>query len=167
MAGPFEWLSYAEVGARVGNVASGLAALGLMGQDRVGVYGANCEEWMIAMQASGLTRACGWACMRPPATTARRQTPAAGVHLDTQTQTHVHPLPPFNTTPTQHHHNHPPAYMHAQACNRMSYECVPLYDSLGENAIEFIVGHSEQVAVVVAAGKLPKLAKALEDLAVR
>lgn len=54
-----------------------------------------------------------------------------------------------------------------QACNRMSYECVPLYDSLGEGAIEFIVRHSEQAAVVAAAGKLPKLAAALEDLLVR
>lgn len=34
----------------------------------------------------------------------------------------------------------PPA---PQACNRMSYMCVPLYDSLGENAIEFIVRHAE------------------------
>ncbi len=43
----------------------------------------------------------------------------------------------------------------------MSYECVPLYDSLGENAIEFIVDHSEAVATFVDAKKLPNLAKAL------
>lgn len=103
VAGDFEWLTYAEVSALVAKIASCLAGLGLSRQSRVGVYGANCEEWMVAMQA----------------------------------------------------------------CNRMAYECVPLYDSLGENAIEFIVGHSEQAAVFVAAGKLGKLAKALEDLVVR
>jgi long-chain acyl-CoA synthetase len=53
-----------------------------------------------------------------------------------------------------------------QACNRMSYECVPLYDSLGENAIEFIVRHSEVAAVFVAGGKLPKLLQAVEALKV-
>jgi hypothetical protein len=36
----------------------------------------------------------------------------------------------------------------------------------GDNAIEFVVRHSEMVAVVVAAGKLAKLAKGLEDLQV-
>jgi hypothetical protein len=30
-----------------------------------------------------------------------------------------------------------------QACNRMSYQCVPLYDTLGENAVEYIINHSE------------------------
>jgi len=43
----------------------------------------------------------------------------------------------------------------------MSYHCVPLYDSLGENAIEYIVNHSEAAAVFVDAAKLPAFAKAL------
>jgi long-chain acyl-CoA synthetase len=49
----------------------------------------------------------------------------------------------------------------------MSYECVPLYDSLGENAVEFIMRHAEVAAVFVAAGKLGKLAPALNALLVR
>ena len=31
----------------------------------------------------------------------------------------------------------------SQACNRQSYHCAPLYDTLGENAIEYIINHSE------------------------
>jgi hypothetical protein len=39
---------------------------------------------------------------------------------------------------------HLPCTTHClQACNRMSMCCVPLYDSLGENAIEYIINHSE------------------------
>ena len=49
----------------------------------------------------------------------------------------------------------------------MSYECVPLYDSLGEGAVEFIVRHSGQSAAFASAAKLPKLAAALEALAAR
>lgn len=98
--GDFVFLTYGETAERVAHIAAALAKLGLKSQDRVGVYGANCSEWMIAMQS----------------------------------------------------------------CNRMSYECVPLYDSLGENAIEFIVRHSEAVVVFVAAPKASKLAKAIEDL---
>lgn len=50
MAGDFEFLTYKETGELVAQVASYLAKLGLKAEDRVGVYGANCEEWMIAMQ---------------------------------------------------------------------------------------------------------------------
>lgn len=99
-AGDFEFMTYKEAGELVAQIASYLAKLGLKAEDRVGVYGANCEEWMIAMQG----------------------------------------------------------------CNRMSYECVPLYDSLGENAIEFIVRHSEAVVVFVVAAKLAKLAQAVDHL---
>lgn len=48
-----------------------------------------------------------------------------------------------------------------QACNRMCYTCVPLYDTLGENAIEYIINQSESVFVVVSAAKLTPLSKAL------
>ena len=48
-----------------------------------------------------------------------------------------------------------------QACNRTSSYCVPLYDTLGENAIEYILGHSEASVVVVAADKIGNLAAAL------
>mmetsp|Transcript_9256 Transcript_9256/g.16316 ORF Transcript_9256/g.16316 Transcript_9256/m.16316 type:complete len:660 (-) Transcript_9256:759-2738(-) len=49
-----------------------------------------------------------------------------------------------------------------QACNRMSMHCVPLYDSLGENAIEFIINHSEAVVAFVDTAKMPGLVKALD-----
>lgn len=49
----------------------------------------------------------------------------------------------------------------AQACSRMSLYCVPLYDSLGENAIEFIINHSESTIVFVASDKMANLAAAL------
>jgi long-chain acyl-CoA synthetase len=53
-AGEFEWMTYEQTAAAVGEVASGLAGLGLAAGNRVGVYGVNCPEWMIAMQV------CGW-----------------------------------------------------------------------------------------------------------
>ena len=52
-----------------------------------------------------------------------------------------------------------------QACNRQGYFCVPLYDSLGENAVEFIISHSGASALFASADKLPTLAKALPKLA--
>ncbi|GBF95915.1 hypothetical protein Rsub_08038, partial [Raphidocelis subcapitata] len=51
-----------------------------------------------------------------------------------------------------------------QARNRMSYECVPLYDSLGDHAIEYVLGHSQVEAVFVDARKLGKLAASLAAL---
>jgi len=98
--GPFEFETYAEVGKRVENVASALAHVGLVAQGRVGVYGPNAPEWMIAMQA----------------------------------------------------------------CNRMSLYCVPLYDSLGENAVEYIVTHSESTVVFASAAKVPTLVKSLDAI---
>jgi len=49
-AGAFQWLTYSETNVKVSNIASGLDGLGLTAGDRVGVYGMNCCEWMIAMQ---------------------------------------------------------------------------------------------------------------------
>ncbi|KAG2439883.1 hypothetical protein HYH02_010513 [Chlamydomonas schloesseri] len=95
--GAYVFKTYKEIHTEVANVASALRALGVNPAQRVGVFGANCPEWMVAMQA----------------------------------------------------------------CNRMSMHCVPLYDSLGENAIEYIVNHSEAVAAFVSTEKLPALAKAL------
>lgn len=63
-----------------------------------------------------------------------------------------------------HHHVHHPLHFRVQACNRMSYQCVPLYDSLGENAIEFIINHSEAICAFVESKKLPMLAKAIGSL---
>eukprot|EP00878_Enallax_costatus_P005018 GHUV01005278.1.p1 GENE.GHUV01005278.1~~GHUV01005278.1.p1 ORF type:complete len:528 (+),score=95.01 GHUV01005278.1:432-2015(+) len=51
--------------------------------------------------------------------------------------------------------------MSMQGCNRTSLECVPLYDTLGENAIEFVMKHSETKFVCAAGDKLKGLAKAV------
>ena len=48
-----------------------------------------------------------------------------------------------------------------QACNRQSIYCVPLYDSLGENAVEFIINHSESSILFVAKDKLSTVIQAL------
>lgn len=48
-----------------------------------------------------------------------------------------------------------------QACNRQSIYCVPLYDSLGENAVEFIINHSESSILFVAKEKLGTVIQAL------
>ena len=48
----------AQVGAKVADFASGLKAVGLQTKGRVGVFGGNCPEWMIAMQASGSPVLC-------------------------------------------------------------------------------------------------------------
>ena len=54
-----------------------------------------------------------------------------------------------------------PSWLPDQACNRQSVYCVPLYDSLGEGAVEFILNHSESSIAFVSAEKLPTLLKAL------
>lgn len=97
VAGAYVWDTYEAVDKKIAALASGMASLGLSAGQKVGVYGGNCPEWMVAMQA----------------------------------------------------------------CNRQAYVCVPLYDSLGENAVEFIIDHSEAVASFCAGSKLPLLAKAL------
>lgn len=97
---PYTFMTYTEVAAKVDAIASAIEGLGLGKQSAVGVYGINCPEWMITMQA----------------------------------------------------------------CNRMSYVCVPLYDTLGENAVEFILNHSEASVVFVQGAKLGELAKASKNL---
>ena len=49
-AGPYEFLSYAEVGQLVSQVGSALVAKGVQPQQKCSVYGANSPEWMVAMQ---------------------------------------------------------------------------------------------------------------------
>lgn len=53
----------------------------------------------------------------------------------------------------------------SQACNRQSLWCVPLYDSLGENAIEYIIKHAGCSAVFVSSAKASTLTQTLGDLA--
>jgi len=60
--------------------------------------------------------------------------------------------------------NSPSWMMTMQACNRMSNMCVPLYDSLGENAVEYIVDHAECTCVFLSSDKFPQLVKALDKI---
>ena len=50
--GPYVWKTYKEVGAEVVLLASGLKSVGAATQGRIGVFGSNSPEWMMAMQAS-------------------------------------------------------------------------------------------------------------------
>ena len=95
--GSYSWLTYQETAERAAAIASAMASIGVGPHARAGVYGANCPEWMISMQA----------------------------------------------------------------CNRMTIYCVPLYDSLGEKAIEYIINHSESSIVFAQSEKMPMLAEAL------
>ena len=51
VAQPYEFITYREAAERVAALASGFAGLGLKAGDRVGIFGPNCLEWMLAMQA--------------------------------------------------------------------------------------------------------------------
>ena len=50
--GPYKWQTYREVGEAVDAIAGGIMQLGHKAHGRIGVYGINSPEWMIAMQAS-------------------------------------------------------------------------------------------------------------------
>lgn len=97
---PFTYITYTEAGLKVAHIGSAMRAIGLKEHGRVGVFGANSPEWMIALQA----------------------------------------------------------------CNRQSAYCVPLYDSLGEDAIEYIIGHASCSVVFVSSLKFPGLVEALPRL---
>ncbi|PNH12401.1 Long chain acyl-CoA synthetase 1 [Tetrabaena socialis] len=103
VAGPFEFMSYREVEEAVVAVSGAYSKLGLKPGDRVGVLGANCRQWMVAMQAM----------------------------------------------------------------NRMSMVCVPLYETLGDSAVEFIVKHSGTRLIVCSAAKLAVMSKALASAEAR
>ena len=53
------------------------------------------------------------------------------------------------------------ATLRLQACNRQSIYCVPLFDSLGENAVEYIINHSESSILFVFKEKLDTVIQAL------
>jgi len=99
-AGEYEFLTYSQVASRVDVLGSALASVGLKKGESVGILGANCQEWMVAMQAA----------------------------------------------------------------NRMSYITVPLYDTLGENAVQFIIEHSSTQVVFAEGKKMPELAKVVDKV---
>ncbi|KAJ9526266.1 hypothetical protein QJQ45_009730 [Haematococcus lacustris] len=111
-AGPYEFLSYTEVGALVAAAHAGYQASGLGPGDKLGVIGLNCVEWMVALQ---------------------------------------HPVLAMNDT-------------RLQGINRMNGCCVPLYDTLGDSAVQYVVKHSEAKMVLAQGSKLPLVVKAVAGL---
>ncbi|EIE18699.1 long chain acyl-CoA synthetase 4 [Coccomyxa subellipsoidea C-169] len=95
----YQWMTYKETADKVDAVASGIMALGLKQHGRVGVYGINSPEWMMAMQA----------------------------------------------------------------CNRQSAYCVPLYDTLGSDAVRYIINHAEVTVVFADSLKMPALIQPLAE----
>ncbi|KAA3458865.1 Long chain acyl-CoA synthetase 1-like protein [Gossypium australe] len=91
--GPYIWKTYKEVYDEVLHVGSALRASGVEPGCRVGIYGANCPQWVMAMEASG-----------------------------------AHSL-----------------------------VCVPLYDTLGSGAVNFIIDHAEVDFVFVQDIKVKEL----------
>ncbi|OAY82753.1 Long chain acyl-CoA synthetase 4, partial [Ananas comosus] len=84
-AGKYVWLTYKEVYETVVKVGASIRSCGVQKGGRCGIYGANCPEWVISMEA----------------------------------------------------------------CNAHGIYCVPLYDTLGAGAVEFILCHAEvQIAFV-------------------
>uniref|UniRef100_A0A0E0F6J3 Long-chain-fatty-acid--CoA ligase n=1 Tax=Oryza meridionalis TaxID=40149 RepID=A0A0E0F6J3_9ORYZ len=78
-AGDYVWLTYEEVYQKVIKIGSAIRSLGVKPGGHCGIYGSNCPEWVMAMQA----------------------------------------------------------------CNSQGICYVPLYDTLGANAVEFIMDHAE------------------------
>ncbi|KAL5700788.1 long-chain-fatty-acid--CoA ligase [Ranunculus cassubicifolius] len=91
--GPYVWKTYKEVYTEVLQIGSALRASGANPGSRVGIYGANCSQWIVAMQA----------------------------------------------------------------CGGHSIICVPLYDTLGPRAVDYIVQHAEIEIVFVQDKKLKEL----------
>ncbi|KAI5067553.1 hypothetical protein GOP47_0018081 [Adiantum capillus-veneris] len=101
IVGDYIWQTYKEVYDTVVAVGSAMRTSGLDPKARCGVYGSNCPEWLIAMEA----------------------------------------------------------------CNGHSIYCVPLYDSLGPDAVEYIVGHAEVSLAFVYVAKMSAILECLPKCA--
>ncbi|KAK4365484.1 hypothetical protein RND71_016842 [Anisodus tanguticus] len=93
--GKYVWMSYKEVYDIVIKVGNSIRSCDVDEGDKCGIYGANCSEWIISMEA----------------------------------------------------------------CNAHGLYCVPLYDTLGHGAVEFIISHAEVKIAFVEEKKLPELLK--------
>ncbi|KAH9656444.1 AMP-binding enzyme family protein expressed [Citrus sinensis] len=91
--GPYVWLTYQEVYDAAIRFGSAMRSRGVNPGDRCGIYGSNCPEWIIAMEA----------------------------------------------------------------CNSQAITYVPLYDTLGANAVEFIINHAEVSIAFVQENKIPSV----------
>ncbi|KAF8379689.1 hypothetical protein HHK36_029133 [Tetracentron sinense] len=95
MPGKYTWLTYKEVYDIVMNVGSAIRSCGIEQGGRCGIYGANCPEWIMSMEA----------------------------------------------------------------CNAHGLYCVPLYDTLGAGAVEFIICHAEISIAFIEEKKIPEVLK--------
>ncbi|KAL2536343.1 Long chain acyl-CoA synthetase 4 [Forsythia ovata] len=94
-AGKYVWLTYKEVHDLVLQVGVSIRSCGVDQGGRCGIYGANCSNWVISMQA----------------------------------------------------------------CNAHGLYCVPLYDTLGAGAVEYIICHAEISLVFVEENKISEVLK--------
>ncbi|KAK7348976.1 hypothetical protein VNO80_23778 [Phaseolus coccineus] len=95
--GSYAWLTYQEVYDAALKMGSAMRSRGVNPGDRCGIYGSNCPEWIIAMEA----------------------------------------------------------------CNSCAVSYVPLYDTLGPNAVEFIINHAEVSIAFVQEKKIPSVLSCL------
>ncbi|CAK9163063.1 unnamed protein product [Ilex paraguariensis] len=93
--GKYVWITYKEVYDIVMKVGNSIRSCGVEEGVRCGIYGANCAEWIMSMEA----------------------------------------------------------------CNAHGLFCVPLYDTLGAGAVEFIISHAEVTIAFVEEKKIPELLK--------
>ncbi|KAJ6334353.1 hypothetical protein OIU78_011280 [Salix suchowensis] len=91
--GPYVWKTYQEVYDEVLKISSALRASGAEAGCRVGIYGSNCPQWIVAMEA----------------------------------------------------------------CSARSLVCVPLYDTIGPRAVNYIIDHAEIDFVFVQDKKVKEL----------
>lgn len=96
-AGGYKWLTYQEVYNMVLKIGSALRSCGVEQGGRCGIYGVNCPEWIVSMEA----------------------------------------------------------------CNAHGIYCVPLYDTLGADAVEFIIHHAEVSIAIIHEAKIPVILKSL------
>ncbi|KMT11922.1 hypothetical protein BVRB_5g098860 [Beta vulgaris subsp. vulgaris] len=97
--GEYVWTTYKEVYDVVIKLGNSIRHCGVGEGGRCGIYGANCAEWIMSMEA----------------------------------------------------------------CNAHGLYCVPLYDTLGAGAVEFIISHAEVSIAFVEEKKIPELLKALQN----
>ncbi|XP_057520544.1 long chain acyl-CoA synthetase 4-like [Amaranthus tricolor] len=98
-AGEYVWLTYKKVYDIVIKVGNAIRHCGVGEGGRCGIYGANCAEWVMSMEA----------------------------------------------------------------CNAHGLYCVPLYDTLGAGAVEFVINHAEVSIAFVEEKKIPELLKTLQN----
>ncbi|KAJ0549374.1 putative long-chain-fatty-acid--CoA ligase, CDP-diacylglycerol--inositol 3-phosphatidyltransferase [Helianthus annuus] len=94
--GKYEWLTYKQVYDKVIQAGNSIRACGVEPGGKCGIYGVNCAEWIMSMEA----------------------------------------------------------------CNAHGLYCIPLYDTLGANAVEFIICHAEVKIAFVEEKKIPEVIKA-------